>query len=60
MDEFINERFIDIILEEYPNVAETVLFEEESDALLFNAITIAQFPGMRIDLLIIREQDDQK
>jgi hypothetical protein len=61
MEEYFNEKFIDIILEEYPNVADTVLFEEEySDALLFNAVTIAQFPGMRIDLLIIREQDDKK
>ena len=55
MDDFVNEKFIDMILEEYPDVAENVLFQDEEfeDGIMFNAVTIAQFPGIRIDLLII-------
>ena len=62
MDDFINEKFIDMILEEYPDVAQNVLFQDEEieDGIMFNAVTIAQFPGIRIDLLIIRGENDSR
>ena len=62
MQEYFNEKFLDMILEEYPELAENVLFQDEEyqDGLLFNAVTIAQFPGLRIDLLIIRGEDDTR
>ena len=51
MDDFVNEKFIDIILEQYPDVAENILFQDEEfeDGIMFNAVTIAQFTGIRID-----------
>jgi hypothetical protein len=62
MDDFVNEKFIDMILEEYPDVAENVLFQDKEfeDGIMFNAVTIAQFPGIRIDLLIIRGENDSR
>ena len=61
MQEYFNEKFLDMILEEYPDVKKTYCFSEEyQDGLLFNAVTIAQFPGLRIDLLIIRGEDDTR
>lgn len=62
MDDFVNEKFIDIILEQYPDVAENILFQDEEfeDGIMFNAVTIAQFPGIRIDLLIIRGENDSR
>jgi hypothetical protein len=62
MDDFVNEKFIDIILQEFPDVAQNVLFQDEEfeDGIMFNAVTIAQFPGIRIDLLIIRGENDSR
>ena len=62
MDDFVNEKFIDIILEQYPDVAENILFQDEEfeDGIMFNAVTIAQFPGIRIDLLIMRGENDSR
>ena len=62
MVDFVNEKFIDIILEQYPDVAENILFQDEEfeDGIMFNAVTIAQFPGIRIDLLIIRGENDSR
>ena len=62
MDDFVNEKFIDIILEQYPDVAENILFQDEEfeDGIMLNAVTIAQFPGIRIDLLIIRGENDSR
>ena len=62
MDDFVNEKFIDIILKEYRDVGQNVLFQDEGfeDGIMFNAVTIAQFPGMRIDLLIIRGENDSR
>jgi len=63
MDDYINEEFLDMILSEYPNAAEDIFFGDDEDApdsLLFNAVTIAKFPGIRIDLLIIRDDNDKK
>ena len=62
MDDFVNEKFIDIILEQYPDVAENILFQDEEfeDGIMFNAVTIAKFPGIRIDLLIIRGENDSR
>ena len=62
MDDFVNEKFIDIILEQYPDVAENILFQDEEfeDGIMFNAVTIAQFPGIRIDLLITRGENDSR
>ena len=48
MDDYINEEFLDMILSEYPNAAEDIFFGDDEDApdsLLFNAVTIAKFPG---------------
>ncbi len=62
MEEYINEKFIDIILEEYPNVADDVLFREEENYqdYIINAVTIAQFPGIRIELVVIRDEHDER
>tara|TARA_R100000773_G_scaffold26051_1_gene22704 strand:- start:341 stop:526 length:186 start_codon:yes stop_codon:yes gene_type:complete len=60
MQEYFNEKFLDMILEEYPEFNNQPFTEEYQDGLLFNAVTIAQFPGMRIDLLIIRGEDDTR
>ena len=62
MDDLVNEILIDIILEQYPDVAENILFQDEEfeDGIMFNAVTIAQFPGIRIDLLIIRGENDSR
>lgn len=63
MDDYINEQFLDMILSEYPNAAEDIFFGDDEDApssLLFNAVTIAKFPGIRIDLLIIRDDNDKE
>ena len=62
MDDFVNEKFIDKILEQSPDVAENILFQDEEfeDGIMFNAVTIAQFPGIRIDLLIIRGENDSR
>ncbi len=60
MEEYFNEKFLDMILAEYPEFDSQPFMEEYQDGLLFNAVTIAQFPGMRIDLLIIRGEDDTR
>tara|TARA_R100001126_G_C4842612_1_gene157705 strand:- start:248 stop:436 length:189 start_codon:yes stop_codon:yes gene_type:complete len=62
MDDFVNEKFINIILQEYPDIEANLLFQDEQfeDGIMFNAVTIAQFPGIRIDLLIIRGENDSR
>ena len=62
MDDFVNEKIINIILQEYPDIEANLLFQDEQfeDGIMFNAVTIAQFPGIRIDLLIIRGENDSR
>ena len=62
MDDFVNEKFINIILQEDPDIEANLLFQDEhfEDGIMFNAVTIAQFPGIRIDLLIIRGENDSR
>lgn len=60
MDDYTNERFLDIILTEYPEY-QNYIFDntnDEANSVSMEAITLAKFPGVRIDLVIIREDYD--
>lgn len=60
MDDYTNERFLDIILNEYPEYQNYIFdnIDEDAQSVSMEAITLAKFPGVRIDLVIIKEEYD--
>jgi len=60
VDDYTNERFLDIILNEYPEYQNYIFdnIDEDAQSVSMEAITLAKFPGVRIDLVIIKEEYD--